>query len=282
MASKQERPEDLVMPTPADYSNDAVKAALMTYTKNHPATRYSWIPLPVVVLWMFVSGASFFLYGLLTLSAIAAFAPWLIFKVLKAGSFKIDYINGLHARRKTIADHNMEALQAALREYDCEEGALQLDMLKRKFDTLYELLTDKLQTGELMAQRYQGIALEVYLSGVDHLTKVRNALKSVREVDVDYIKSRIASYQQRGGEEAAVQINLLQQRLDLRIVQLTEVQRLLEDNELAMTTLDQTTVAISNMETGQDEAKVDMDQSIADLAEIAERANEQTGFTYDE
>ncbi len=282
MALEKEKPEDLTMPTPADYSNDAVKTALMSYVTNNPLTRYSWIPLPVMLLWVIFVGKSFLSISLLCLSIAAVAAPWLLFKVIRAGSFKIDYINGLHARRKTIADHNMEELQEALRMYDCEEGALQLDMLKRKFDTLYELLTDKLQAGEMMAQRYQGMALEVYLSGVDHLTKVRNALKSVCEVDVDYIESRISTYREHGGEEAAVQINLLQQRLDLRTEQLTEVQRLLEDNELAMTTLDATTVAVSKMETGQDEAKVDMTQSIADLAEIAERANEQTGFTYDE
>jgi len=39
-----------------------------------------------------------------------------------------------------------------------------------------------------------------------------------------------------------------------------------------MTQLDETTVAIADMDTGQAEAEVDMENSMRDLAEITERA----------
>ena len=39
-----------------------------------------------------------------------------------------------------------------------------------------------------------------------------------------------------------------------------------------MTQLDETTAAIADMDTGQDEADVDMENSMSDLSEIIERA----------
>ena len=58
----------------------------------------------------------------------------------------------------------------------------------------------------------------------------------------------------------------------MRQKQIDKTKRLLLENEQAMTQLDETTVAIADMDTGQDEAEVDMENSMRDLEEIIERA----------
>ncbi len=269
--------EDLLeekAPTPAAYSSDAIKKALGRYTRNHWTSRYSWVPLSVGVLWAAFIGFSetvfLFLLGAFALTV----APWITFYFFRAGAFQVNYVNDLHKRSREVTERRRLRIKQELQKYDCQDGSEQLEKLKAKFDTLYELLADKLESGEMMFQRYQGIALEVFLSGVDNLTKVLHALKSVREIDPVYIGNHLEALKSQakdGDAEAAAEIQALESRLKLRENQLAEVQRLLLENEEAMTTLDATTVAISAMDTGQDEGKIDMENSIKDLAEIAER-----------
>jgi len=267
-------------PTPADYSSSAIKKALGKYTRNHWTSRYSWVPLGVSVLWAtfigFTETVFLFLLGSFALMVV----PWVTFYFFRAGAFQVNYVNDLHKRSREITERRRLRLKQDLEEHNCHDGSEQLDKLKAKFDTLYELLADKLESGEMMFQRYQGIALEVFLSGVDNLTKVLHALKSVREIDPGYIENHLKMLKNQaksGDAEAAAEIQILESRLKLRENQLAEVQRLLLENEEAMTTLDATTVAIAAMDTGQDEGKIDMENSIRDLAEIAERAE---GLSY--
>ena len=279
----KQKAEDMLeakAPTPADYSSSAIKKALGKYTRNHWTSRYSWVPLGVGGLWAIFIGFTETVFLLLLGSFALMVAPWVTLYFFRAGAFQVNYVNGLHQKSREITERRRLRLKQDLEEYNCHDGSEQLDKLKAKFDTLYELLTDKLESGEMMSQRYQGIALEVLLSGVDNLTRVLHALKSVREIDPIYIESHLKALRIRakdGDAQAAAEIQPLESRLKLRESQLAEVQRLLLENEEAMTTLDATTVAISTMDTGQDEGKIDMENSIKDLAEIAERA---AGLSY--
>ena len=68
MAKEIVQPKNLTMPTPADYSKDAIHTALMEYVKQHPLTRYSWIPCPIMAVWVSVINQSFLSYALLAAS----------------------------------------------------------------------------------------------------------------------------------------------------------------------------------------------------------------------
>ena len=218
--------EDLLeekAPTPADYSSDAIKKALGRYTRNHWTSRYSWVPLGVGVLWAafidFSETVFLFLLGSFALTVV----PWVTFYFFRAGAFQVNYVNDLHKKSREITERRRLRLKQDLEEYSCHDGSEQLDKLKAKFDTLYELLADKLESGEMMFLRYQGIALEVFLSGVDNLTRVLHALKSVREIDPVYIESHLKALKSQakdGDAEAAAEIQTLESRLKLRENQL--------------------------------------------------------------
>lgn len=137
-----------------------------------------------------------------------------------------------------------EELKQGLVALGSLEGAKQAARFQSKLGNLNRLLADKFNPSELTCQRYHGLAKEVYLSGIDNLRSVISVLKSIREMDDGDIKQR----------------------------QLDKVKHLLLENEQALRQLDETTVAISNMDTGQAEAKVDMAGSIEQLAELTERA----------
>ena len=113
------------------------------------------------------------------------------------------------------------------------------------------MLADKLNRKELTFARYLGTAEQVYLSVLDNLLSVASTLKSAATIDSSYIQSRLDLL---GSIETPAEADLqetqtLNKRLDLRVKQLERVNTLLTKNEVAMTELDNTTAAISQMRT---------------------------------
>jgi len=261
-------------PTYSDFSPVAIKQALRRHTTKHWITRYSAVPLGLSVL----GGALFGFTEAAFLAIVGSFGfacfPWIYLYYLRAGSFEHKYVERLQKAIQEQTEIKRECLKQDLMDLGCPEGAQQLDKIQAKFDSLDGLLVDKLNPNELTFKRYRGIALEVFLSGIDNLSAIVSALKSIREIDEDYINDHLRQLRSSGKEdqETKEQIKALETRLDMRQKQLDKVKKLLLENERAMTQLDETTVAIADMDTGQDEAEVDMENSMLDLAEITERA----------
>ena len=262
---------DLV-PTVSEFSSAAIRRALKQYTRSHWATRYSAVPLALSIL-----GGTFFgfseaaFFAIVGSFGIACF-PWVYLYYIRAGSFEHRYVERLQRAIQGQTERKRERLKQNLIALGCPEGATQFDKLQAKFDSLDELLADKLDPNELTFKRYRGIALEVFLSGVDNLASIDLALKSISEIDPDYINRQLRASANSEDPVVQSQIETLEARLNVRQKQLDKVKHLLLENEQAMTQLDETTIAIADMDTGQDEAEVDMENSMRDLAEIAERA----------
>jgi hypothetical protein len=243
---------------------------------DHWATRYSAVPLGLSILGSLLFGFSEAVFFAIIGSLGLACLPWAYIYYIRAGNFEHRYVERLQRAIQDQTERKRESLKQDLIHLGCPEGAQQFDKLQAKFDSLDELLLDKLDPNELTFKRYRGIALEVFLSGVDNLAAVVSALKSISEIDVDYIDKHVKQLRQTATEhedrKIQKEIDALETRLKVRQKQLDKIKRLLLENEQAMTQLDGTTVAIADMDTGQDEAEVDMENSMIALAGITERA----------
>lgn len=181
--------------------------------------------------------------------------------------------------RKILDEHTQRALKDLKKElldHTCPEGAQQIDKFREKFESLDELLREKLDEGELTFSRYLGIAKQVYFSGIDNLQDIVAALKSISAIDPKHIKNQLERLQKiKEPDESVLQeIKNLEIRQKLRQDQLNKVKQLLSQNEMAMTQLDKTTVAVAEMDTIKGQAEVDMETAMAELANITKRAKE--------
>jgi hypothetical protein len=273
-AKSSKESTDLV-PTVSDFSPIAIRRALRRHILKHWTTRYSAVPLGLSVLGSLLFGFS----ELAFLSIVGSFGlacfPWIYLYYMRSGSFEHKYVEDLHKAIVEQTERKRKRLKQELMDFGCPEGAMQLDKFQAKFERLDELLADKLDPNELTFKRYQGVALEVFLSGIDNLSAIASALKSISEIDADYINQRLKRLRasaDSGDKDIQNEIEALEARLSVRQKQLSKVRRLLLENEQAMTQLDETTVAIADMDTGQDEAEIDMENSMEMLAEITKRA----------
>ncbi len=262
------------VPSASDFSPKAIRRALKQRAGNHWTTRYSAVIFLLAILGGGLFGFSEVVFVAIIGTMGAGCLSWVYNYYIQSGKFEQRYVSQLQKAIREQTERKRERLKEELLDLDCLEGANQLDKLQAKFECLVELLADKLDTSELTYGRYYGIAQEVLLSGIDNLSAVVSALKSISKIDENYIVERLAELRASASQdsESEKEIDTLETRLAIRRRQQEKVKHLLLENTEAMTQLDQTNVAIADMDTGMGEAEVDMENSMKELAEITKRA----------
>lgn len=148
----------------------------------------------------------------------------------------------------------------------------QLIALGQKRAALIKVLDRRLDRSELTYSRYVSTSEQVYRSALDNLREVAVAIDSLGSIDTGYIKRRLAELDRAGGETESAQRerDSLAQRTQLRDDQMARIERLLAQNEVALTTLDRTTSALADVPIGQ--RPEEADAAMAALADLADRA----------
>jgi hypothetical protein len=199
---------------------------------------------------------------------------WVVDYALRRDRHAAAYLRRLHAALEGRVDVTIQRLRGELRELKFDAGLWQMDQLKLKFDAFKELLRRKLDPAEMTYGRYLGIAEQVFLGGLDNLTRISDALKSLGAIDPDHIERRLYALDNDGIESPAQDREkaALAERATLREMQRGLVDRLLAENEAAMTRIDQVMAAIGGLDTSAGHASMSMESAMDELRVLAERA----------
>ena len=170
----------------------------------------------------------------------------------------------------------MATLAAELSALDDSQPFEQLVALGQKRTALIKVLDRRLDRKELTYSRYQSASDQVYRSALDNLHEVAVANDSVRSIDAGYIRRRIAELDGDGGDSESTrrERETLGKRAELREDQVARIERLLAQNEAALTTLDRTTSALADVPVGQ--RPEEADEAMAALEDLADRARMYT------
>lgn len=263
------------VPTSADFTPKAINRALMEYANNHWLFRYS-IPLFFgSILFSVLFGFSYakFLVSI-GLLGLAGFS-WIINYYFSADKFKRKYLDHLN---QIIADYTqakLKNLKEDLNKFNDYVATKQLEQFIKKFEVLVDILKTKFDPDSLTFGRYFGIVQEVYLSGIDNLADILVAHKTVQSIDVNYINDRLNKLGTAEKDSMVVkkELEALQRSLDSHKEQGLKIQHLLAENEMALTQIDETTIAISEISKSRDkQAEIDMENSMKALVDMKERS----------
>jgi hypothetical protein len=258
-----------------DFSPQAVARAVLGQTLQKPHVLY-----PAAV-------------GLLSGLAAVVLGPTLVFVAPAAiglgvgvGGWALDYA----LRREKHAAEYLRRLQAAVagrvaesvarlsREFGelrFDPGLAQMRQLQAKYDALEALLRRKLDPGEMTFARYLGMTEQVFLAGLDNLTRIADTLRGLSAIDVEHVRRRLHTLANDGVEsplqdrEAAA----LTDRLGLLERQREAVDQWLAENEQAMTQIDHVMAAIANLDTSAGHAAMSMESAMSELKHLTERAS---------
>lgn len=161
-----------------------------------------------------------------------------------------------------------------------QTGQKQVRKIEEKFRNVQELLDMKLVPSELTYGRFLGAAEQVSLSVLDNLRAVTGILTSAGSIDPEYINRQLqALAAAKDDPEAGAEAADLEARLALRESQLAEARRILAKNEAAMTELEKISAAIAAWEGNGRLSRVNFEDAIERLKELARGAHEYNGKT---
>ncbi|MDC0662920.1 hypothetical protein [Marinobacter sp. SS21] len=183
----------------------------------------------------------------------------------------------LERYRKGLETQRKEAINRLRQEFinlQVDEGSVQLTLFQRKFENFNHILNRKLQPGELTYNRYLATAEQVYLNGLDNLEKAALALQSVAAIDSGMLNNKLQALQARPHEEVQETRDQIEERLMLHQTQHQRVRQLLEQNEAALTRLDQVSTQLANTDLNSGKAAMDMEQAMGELTRLIENAQQ--------
>ena len=152
------------------------------------------------------------------------------------------------------------------------QPAEQLVALQQKRQSLINVLQRRLDAGEITYSRYVATSQQVFNSALHNLREVAVAYESISTIDDAYIERRLTELadDQHDDESVLRERATLEQRRELRMLQLRKIAQLLAQNESALTALNRTTTALADVPIGK--RPEDADAAMAALDELADRA----------
>jgi hypothetical protein len=255
-----------------DFSPRAVSRAVLGETLQKPHVLY---PTAIGVL----GGVASLLLGpVFVVPAIVGGAvgagAWAFEYLFRRETHARNYLQSLHRTLAARVEGTLRELNGELHALKFEPGIAQIDRLRDKYQVFVELLRRKLDPNEMTFTRYLGMGEQVFLGGLDNLTRISDALKSSETNDADDIRKRIKALKHDGidsqaqdQEEAA-----LTARLTLMNQQQEKVFGWLAENEAAMTALDRVMAGVAEMNTTQS-ATMKMEHAMQELEVLAKRAS---------
>ncbi len=263
------------VPVSADFTPGAIRKALLEYANTHWIFRYS-IPLFLgSILFGVVFGFSYVKFLIsIALLGVAGFS-WIFNYYFFADKFKRKYLEHLNQLVAEYTRSKLKNLKEELKKYNDFMAAKQMEQFIKKFEVLVDILKTKFDPDSLTFGRYFGIVQEVYLSGIDNLADILVAHKTIQSIDPNYINDRLNKLGAMDMDSMAIkkEIDALHRSLESHKEQNLKIQNLMAENEMALSQIDETTVAISEISKSRDkQAEIDMENSMKALAEMKERS----------
>lgn len=258
-----------------DFSPQAVSRAVLGQTLQKPHVLYPTAVGLLSGLAAAVLGPSLLLVAPAAIGIGLGVGGWALDYSLRRDKHAADYLKRLQAAVAGRVTESVARLTREFGEQGFEPGLSQMRQLKAKYDALEGLLRRKLDPGEMTFSRYLGMSEQVFLAGLDNLTRISDTLRGLSAIDVDHVRRRLHTLAKDGVESALQdqETAALNERLSLLERQRELVDQWLAENEQAMTQIDHVMAAIANLDTSAGHASMSMESAMSELKRLAERAS---------
>ena len=263
-------------PDRVDFSKKAISKAIMKNSIQHPMVLY---PGAIGIL----GGAAAILLGptLIPVAAAAAGGVISIGALLTNFTFRKeqitnDYVQSLHQQLSQSREQSLNELEHKLEQANSEQGLDQLERLQEKFELFEDILSDKLNPGEISFNRYLGIAEQVFLSVIDNLSEITTRFNSIQAIDIEFINHKMLELDRQKSidEHQRLEMESYSKRQNIYNEQHKAIKKLFSKNESAMTVIDETTAAISGITTRKGMSTLDLETAMKELGQLASRADD--------
>lgn len=257
-----------------DFSAAAVSRAVLGRTLSRPHVLY---PAAVGILGGVAAaalGPSMLFVGPAIAGAAIALGGWALDYGLRRDRHAAEYLRRLQAVMAGRVDETLARLRSEFEQLKFSPGLAQVDGLQQKYRAFETVLRRKFNPAEMTFTRYLGITEQVFLAGLDNLSRIADTLHGLSAIDVRSVEQRLSHLAGDGIESEAQdrETEALKERLTLLERQRGRIDAWLAENERAMTQIDHAMAAIADLDTSQGHAELDIETAMQELHTLAERA----------
>lgn len=153
-----------------------------------------------------------------------------------------------------------------------ERTGHQLAQATEQYEGFAHLLKLKFAPTELTYSRYYDAGEQAFLSILDNLSTAATSLHGLNATDLHRLDARLAQLAARDSAESRAELADLRRRRDEHGREVARINELLALNERALTEFNRVRVALTNVQTRKGEADLGLDAAMAELKELARRA----------
>ena len=223
------------------------------------------ILLPIAIsLWLSLNLTSNLILGTVTLPL---FLLWLFMASL-SDEVRMQTFQELAVTSNSDRTH-MGLLKSSLRHLGCEQGAIQTEQLEVKYSSLVSAIKGRIDDRDNRHHELTASAENLYSSSVTVLEQVNDLYKSISTIDVVSVEERLISLENSDEDHHLKEIDSLRKRLLIRAGEIEQADKLLSQNEEALTSMINATTSLSGSKTKLQ--TVNLDEGVKDLLQVAER-----------
>jgi hypothetical protein len=265
--------EETKIPSLEDLTPKAIRKELAKKVKSSWITTTSYA-LPIFVIFIALSlGMS--LWNILSLIigsiSLIAIVRWVIPNFFLFDSFEKNYRKNLRALIDQRDEEKRMEVKTKLESLGMQQGADQFNELLETFNSLISVLGRKFNVTEMAYMKYYVISQQVLEAAMNNLLEITLIKTNLGSINPTTLKRRIKSLESSTDDIDKEEVKTLQERLELYDSESIKIERLLVENERAITQIVKTTKAISEVDTIDTAGKKKMDEAMLELRDAVQR-----------
>jgi hypothetical protein len=264
--------EETKIPSVEDLNPKAIRKELAKKVKSNWITTTSYaIPIFVILIALaFGMHLSNFISLMLGSVALIALVRWVIPNFFLFDSFEKKYRQKMREMIDQRDEEKRMEVKTKLEHLGMQQGADQFNQLLETFNTLIDVLGKKFNTTEMAYMKYYVISQQVLEAAMNNLLGITLIKTNLRSINPIGLEKRITSLKASTDDIDKDEVKTLLERLELYKSESIKIERLLVENERAITQMVKTTQAISEVDTVDLEGKRKMDEAMLELRDAVQ------------
>lgn len=212
----RDKPEEKI-PSPDDFTNGAIRRAVLAQTVQHPLTIFPFFLSLICVLYIVLMGLSIGAFLAACLSAVGGVGLWAFNFFIRGEKLAEEHVDDLRRRREKGRRHQVSSLAEEFTSIVFEKGIEAANELDEAYQKLRDYLSSHTQKGDMAAQRFIILAEDVYHHGTQVLRQAlatQNALQSIDETKLEQETERWKEQLPEAEAESSAKAGALQQKIE--------------------------------------------------------------------
>ncbi len=182
------------IPTAEDFTDKAVRKAVLKETLQHPLTVFPLAASLVSLFYMSLINPDPLAFLAGVGSGAVSIGAWIVNYFFRGEKYAEKYINEMRSRREYYKEHQLSRLLEDCKKQKFRRGEQAFIELNEAYETLCRFLNDHLQKGDMSAQRFLVLAEDAFQKGIGIIKESLNTFMALKAVNQEKLNHEVKNW----------------------------------------------------------------------------------------